>query len=217
MTTTTATSSDKLTSHDESVLDSKMLEKAEMVGVFDQDGNERPFGGLVRHGKVCVVFIRHFLCGYCQDYLVALKQRLLREDGDSILDKDKKMVVIGCGHWSVIKSYKDLLGGGDYCPFEIYAESTSALVDSLGMLCKFDAGDAKTQGHYITQSLPSTIINSLLNGCKMGPTSFLRSGKMSQQGGEFIFVDGHCVFAHRMKTARDHLEPQELLDRFTPL
>jgi hypothetical protein len=59
----------------------------------------------------------------------------------------------------------------------------------------------------------------------MGPTSFLRSGKMSQQGGEFIFVgefyftssvvllssssllptlthldkmlDGHCVFAHR--------------------
>jgi hypothetical protein len=37
---------------------------------------------------------------------VALKQLLLREDGDSILDKNKKMVVIGCGHWSVIKSYK---------------------------------------------------------------------------------------------------------------
>jgi hypothetical protein len=125
--------------HDE-LVDSKTLEAAGMIGVFDENGSERPFGGLVRHGKVCVIFIRyflslpscrstrwlvddannqvllfynfllkklmnslrrHFLCGYCQDYLAALKG-LVRQQPIG----DKKIIVIGCGHWSVIKSYK---------------------------------------------------------------------------------------------------------------
>jgi len=191
--------------HDE-LVDAKTLETAEIIGVFDQDGNERPFGGLVRHGKVCVIFIRHFLCGFCQDYLVALKQKL----ADKPLT-EKKIIVIGCGHWSVIKSYKELLGD---CPFDVYSENTTTLFSTLGMIARLDAGDPKTQGHYIAQSLPNTIVNSLLNGWKMGAMTFLRSGKMSQQGGEFIFVDGECVLAHRMRNARDHMEPEDLLERF---
>ncbi|KAH9459727.1 hypothetical protein MJO29_003693 [Puccinia striiformis f. sp. tritici] len=183
-------------------LDSKTVEVAGMIGVFDQEGNERPFGGLIRHGKVCVIFIRHFLCGYCQDYLTALK--------DKVSD-NHKIIVIGCGHWSVIKSYKELLVD---CPFEIYSESTGNLSSSLGMIVKFDTGDPKTQGQYITQSLKDTILGAFVNGWKMGTSSFIRSGKMAQLGGEFIFLDGKCVLAHRMKTARDHLEPDELLERF---
>ncbi|OAV89546.1 hypothetical protein PTTG_28660 [Puccinia triticina 1-1 BBBD Race 1] len=194
--------------HDE-LVDSKTLEAAEMIGVFDQDGNERPFGGLVRHGKVCVVFIRHFLCGYCQEFLVALKQQVEQNPIG-----DKQIIVIGCGHWSVIKSYKELLGD---IPFDIYSDNTANLFSSLGMISKFDTGDPKTQGRYITQSLTNTVLNALTNGWKMGTSSFLRSGKMAQLGGDFVFVDGDCVLAHRMRTARDHLEPDELLERFNKL
>ncbi|KAA1090515.1 hypothetical protein PGT21_003861 [Puccinia graminis f. sp. tritici] len=194
--------------HDE-LVDSKTLEVAGMIGVFDENGSERPFGGLVRHGKVCVIFIRHFLCGYCQDYLAALKGLVSQQPIG-----DKKIVVIGCGHWSVIKSYKELLGE---CPFDFYSDNSTNLFNSLGMISKFDAGNPKTQGHYITQSFTNTVVNSLVNGWKMGTGAFLRSGKIAQLGGDFVFVDGNCVLAHRMRTARDHLEPDELLERFAKL
>lgn len=45
--------------------------------------------------------IRHFNCGFCQDYLSALKKQLSVDK----LDK-RELMVIGCGHWSCIKPYK---------------------------------------------------------------------------------------------------------------
>lgn len=194
-------------SQDASV-DSKTLEEAGMIGVFDQDGNERPFGGLIRHGQVCVVFIRHFLCSYCQNYLLALKRKL-----DQDILAPKKFFVVGCGHWSLIKAYKELL---DF-PFPIYAESTRKLYDSLGMICKFDVGNPKNDGSYVPQHQANSLLAGFANGWKMGTSSFLQGGKITQLGGEFIFNDGKCMLARRMKNAKDHMEPEELVRQLMEL
>ncbi|KAI8443749.1 hypothetical protein BY996DRAFT_3204151 [Phakopsora pachyrhizi] len=178
------------------------MEEVESIGVFDEEGNERPFGGLIRHGKVCVIFIRHFLCGYCQDYVSALKGQFSVEKL-----KDRRILIIGCGNWTSIKPYRD-------CPFPIYSENTRQLYDKLGMICNLDPGDSKNEGNYITKSLTATIVSSITNGIKMGPRAFLQGGKITQLGGEFIFVEGKCKLAHRMKNTRDHLEPKELEDEF---
>lgn len=52
-----------------------------------------------------VVFIRHFRCGYCQDFLVylsyqtRLKPQVLQQAGVNL-------VIIGCGSWEFIAPYK---------------------------------------------------------------------------------------------------------------
>ncbi|MBW0533636.1 hypothetical protein O181_073351 [Austropuccinia psidii MF-1] len=186
------------------LVDSKTLKQAEGIGVFDEQGNERPFGGLVRHGTVCVVFIRHFGCSFCQSYIAGLK-KILTQDNLG----DRKLLVVGCGHWSVIKAYKELLD----CPFPIYSDNTRKLFDALSMIANLGFGDSKTQGHYITESLPSAILTSVVNTFKMGTKTFFQAGKMDQLGGEFIFQKGQCVFAHRMRTTRDHTEPEDLKER----
>ncbi|EGG01626.1 uncharacterized protein MELLADRAFT_66932 [Melampsora larici-populina 98AG31] len=157
------------------LIGSNQIEKVSTIGVLDSEGSERPFGELIRHGTKIVIFIRHFNCGFCQDYLIATKDRMSKEKLG-----DREIIVIGCGHWSVIKPYKELL---DY-PFEIYSDDTRQLFDQLGMI--------------------------ISNGWKMGIKSFLQGGKISQIGGEFIFKDNECKFAHRMQNTRDHVGPEDL-------
>lgn len=177
------------------------IEKVSTIGVFDSEGSERPFGGLIRHGTKIVIFIRHFNCGFCQDYLMAIKDRLNKEKLG-----DREIIVIGCGHWSTIKPYKELLE----FPYEIYSDNTRKLFDELGMICNLSIGDEKLHGHYTTQGVIPTVLTSLANGWKMGLKTFLQSGKISQLGGEFIFQDNECKFAHRMQNTRDHVEPEDL-------
>ena len=38
-----------------------------------------------------------------------------------------------------------------------------------------------------------------------------KGGDIQQVGGEFLFVGGECVWCHRMKTVRDHIEVEELM------
>ncbi|KAG0146536.1 hypothetical protein CROQUDRAFT_44230, partial [Cronartium quercuum f. sp. fusiforme G11] len=107
------------------IIDEQTIEKVSTIGVFDSEGSERPFGGLIRHGTHIVIFIRHFSCGFCQEYLLALKKQLSVDKLGS-----KELFIIGCGHWSVIKPYKELLD----LPFPIYADNTRKLYDELGMM-----------------------------------------------------------------------------------
>jgi hypothetical protein len=86
------------------------------------------------------------------------------------------------------KKNAELLGE---CPFDFYSDNSANLFNSLGMMSvrltsrlvsmvsfinadwifhrppnhrssKFDAGDPKTQGRYITQSFTNTVVNSLV-------------------------------------------------------
>lgn len=54
-----------------------------------------------------------------------------------------------------------------------------------------------------------TSVQSVLQGLKTGNKA-LRGGDFKQVGGEFLFENGKCVWAHRMRNTRDHEEVEKL-------
>ena len=40
------------------LISSTQIEKVSTIGIFDLEGSERPFGGLIRHGTKILIFIR---------------------------------------------------------------------------------------------------------------------------------------------------------------
>ena len=61
---------------------------------------------------------------------------------------------------------------------------------------------------YIKESAFAGIKRSIMQGFSWG--GMLKGGDIQQVGGEFLFVGGDCVWVHRMKNVRDHLELEEL-------
>lgn len=61
-----------------------------------------------------------------QEYLAQLSTSITPE---MLSAKGVKLVVIGCGHWSTIKPYREVVG----CPFPFYADPTRALYDELDL------------------------------------------------------------------------------------
>lgn len=92
------------------------------------------------------------------------------------------------------------------CPFPIYADPTRKLYDHLGMTRTYDLGSkpAYMQTHLLINSVQS-IFQSLGSG-----KNALKGGDFKQVGGEFLFENGQCTWAHRMKTTRGHAEVSEL-------
>ncbi|KAK2799603.1 hypothetical protein FQN49_008945, partial [Arthroderma sp. PD_2] len=70
------------------------------VALIDDEGNERSFGALLdelrtlRAKKVLVIFIRHFFCGHCQDYVRALSEAFPNPRQD--LPDLSNVVIVGC-------------------------------------------------------------------------------------------------------------------------
>lgn len=85
------------------------LELAAKLEVIAEDGSRIPFGLLFREQKTVVVFIRHFWCPLCQDYMYSLtstaSQEMLRQNG-------LNLIVIGNGSHSMIKSYRSTWSHG---------------------------------------------------------------------------------------------------------
>lgn len=63
---------------------------------------------------------------------------------------------------------------------------------------------------YVKQSLLSLIIRSVKQMVRSGYGAF-KGGDFWQNGGEWIFREGRCVWVHRMETTADHLTAEELV------
>jgi hypothetical protein len=94
------------------------------------------------------------------------------------------------------------------CQFNIYAEPTRKLYDILGMGETWELGK---KPDYIKSHMAVTAVQSVYQGVKAG-TNATKGGNFKQVGGEFLFEDGKPVWAHRMRTTRDHCEVEELRD-----
>ena len=92
------------------------------------------------------------------------------------------------------------------CPFPIYADPTRKLYDILGMTRTFDLG-AKPQYRHTNVLINS--VQSIFQGLSTGKKA-LKGGDLKQVGGEFLFENGECTWAHRMKTTRGHAEVSEI-------
>lgn len=204
---------------------SSVLETAADLPVFDLDGKTIPFKSLYwvngrDSKKVMIIFIRHFFCGNCQEYLRTLATLI----PPSSLPSDTWIRVVGCGSHTLIPSYLELTK----CPYPIFADPSKKLYSTLGMVRTLSLGNRGPD--YIQHTFVSGLVKSIAQGLKrIGSGDALQAGDMRQVGGEFLFeVTGgdtrltdsnmgngglkklEVGWCHRMKNTRDHAELPEL-------
>ncbi|CAN9197921.1 unnamed protein product [Alternaria alternata] len=208
----------------------KDLAKVEDLLVLDAQGQSRPFKELYKAPHVAsrqlIIFIRHFFCGVgppsqtctppppsppmavltcslqnCQEYLRTLASSIKPDDLLS-LPTPTFITVIGCGRPELIPMYTETTG----CPFPIYADPSRKLYDHLGMTRTFNLG-AKPE--YMQTNVLINSVQSIFQGLSTGKKA-LKGGDFKQVGGEFLFENGECTWAHRMKTTRGHAEVSDI-------
>jgi len=187
------------------LITAKDLSQVEDLLVLDAQGQSRPFKELYQAPHIAprqlIIFIRHFFCGNCQEYLRTMSSSIKPEDLLA-LPTPTSIAVIGCGQPELIPMYTDATS----CPFPIYAEPTRKLYDQLGMTRTLELGDKPA---YMQTNMFINSVQSIFQGLGSGKKAW-KGGDMKQVGGEFLFENGECMFAHRMKTTRDHMEVSEI-------
>jgi len=181
------------------------LETIKDIPVFDAQGKQVPFQSLYEvtaeeraaRGDVLtmVIFIRHFYCSVCQAYVTGLVDEVATTP-------QKKIIIVGCGAPELISAYAKETN----CSFPIYAEPTQKLYSILGMVKTLNPGaKPKFLKDYGMLGLLAKPFSQILSW-----GGALKGGDIQQVGGEFLFVNGECVWCHRMKTTRDHIEIDDL-------
>ncbi|CAI5786980.1 Uncharacterized protein PODLI_1B001750 [Podarcis lilfordi] len=93
--------------------------------VVDASGKAVPFGSLYRERKAIVVFVRHFLCYACKEYV----EDLGKIPKTFLQDANVRLVVIGQSSHHHIKPFCTLT---DY-PHEMYVDPEREIYRTLGM------------------------------------------------------------------------------------
>lgn len=93
------------------------LASAGKLLIKDEEGNDVVLSSLYKDKKTIIIFIRHFYCGLCQDYVSYLGSKVTPK---MLEDAGVNLYIVGCGDWHMIKSYRDLLD----TPFKIFADPT---------------------------------------------------------------------------------------------
>ncbi|KAL8811158.1 MAG: hypothetical protein Q9223_005058 [Gallowayella weberi] len=185
----------------------KDLEKVAELPVLDKDGKPHAFKSLYtptnnERSRTLIIFIRHFFCGNCQEYLRSLSTSITPETLNK-LSPPIDIRIVGCGQPDLIPMY----ARETECPYPIYADPSKKLYAELGMTRTLSLGPKSPQ--YMQYSLPSAMVRAGYQVLKAGRSAF-KGGDYWQVGGEFIFEDAQVTWCHRMKNTRDHAEVPEM-------
>ncbi|KAI0331839.1 hypothetical protein GY45DRAFT_1247918 [Cubamyces sp. BRFM 1775] len=172
---------------------------AAALNVIAQNGVRVPFGELFKERKTIVVFIRHFWCAMCQDYMYSISRNV---DVEALKRAGIDFVIIGNGSHGMIKSYRHIFR----TPIPMYTDPTLRLHAALGMTLRSnDPGPDKDKGDYIKHGAIGGLAMVVRNALRVGMPVWEKGGDAAQLGGEFVFGPGlNCSFAHRMTTTRSH-------------
>ncbi|KAL8702832.1 MAG: hypothetical protein Q9201_004000 [Fulgogasparrea decipioides] len=183
------------------------LDTVAELPVLDANGKPHTFKSLYTStdddsSRTLIIFIRHFFCGNCQEYLRSLSSSVT-PDALRSLSPPTNIRIVGCGQPDLIPMYVR----ETQCPYPIYADPSKALYARLGMTRTLSLGSKSPQ--YMQYSLPSAMVRAIYQALKAGRDAF-RGGDYSQVGGEFVFENGQVTWCHRMKNTRDHAEVPEM-------
>ncbi|KAJ5703405.1 hypothetical protein N7493_011794 [Penicillium malachiteum] len=193
------------------------LQKSKEFTVLDKKGEAHTFQSLYdgEFTRVLIIFIRHFFCGSCQEFISALSQAITPSDLES-LPSPPSIIIIGCGDPGLI----DFYATETKCPYPIYADPERKLYKEFGMVSNYGMG---ARPEYFRRSMARVIGESMIQTLKhFGTGLMMKGGESSQNGGEFIFeaVDGSeeksLSWCHRMTNTRDHLGMDELKQVLDP-
>ncbi|KAH8893290.1 hypothetical protein GQ53DRAFT_108417 [Thozetella sp. PMI_491] len=162
----------------------ELLRKIENYVVLDRHGKTHTFRSLYAGShvarRVLVIFVRHFFCGNCQEYLRALSASIT-PDALLRLPISTFIAVVGCGDPGLI----DMYASETNCPFPIYADPTRKLYDELGMIKTLALG---ARPAYMSKSILRSSLHSVVQGLKQIGTGLVtKAGDQRQIGGEFLF------------------------------
>ncbi|KAI1270069.1 hypothetical protein F5Y18DRAFT_2721 [Xylariaceae sp. FL1019] len=218
-----------------------VLRAIEDYTVLDRNGRTHPFKSLYcGHNvarRVLVIFIRHFFCGNCQEYLRTLSASIT-PDSLLALPVSTFITVIGCGTPQLIDAYVK----ETKCPFPVYADPTRRLYQELGMVRTLSMGSRPA--YMKDRTVAHTVLSGIKQGLKQVKSGLVtKMGDSRQVGGEFLFEpasmtldtpisspqigvekkleeldlesekkpeEKRITWCHRMKTTRDHAEIPEL-------
>ncbi|KAK4121390.1 hypothetical protein N657DRAFT_648214 [Parathielavia appendiculata] len=160
------------------------IRKIDSYVVLDRDGKSHTFRSLYtgKHTarRVLIIFVRHFYCGNCQNYLRTLSSHIT-PSSLLALPLSTFICVIGCGDPALI----DMYAAATDCPFPIYADPTRRLYAELGMVRTLALG---ARPAYMKQNLLASSVQSIVQGLKNVPKGLaLKGGDSRQVGGEFLF------------------------------
>ncbi|KAL5015894.1 hypothetical protein ScPMuIL_005483 [Solemya velum] len=167
--------------------------------VYDEMGNKVKFGDIYKKQKTIIVFVRHFLCFICKDYVEDLALVPL----EYLQEADVRIVIIGPAPFKFIKEFKKLTG----CLYTMYCDPDRNLYKALGCLEKKDFGDLSKSKH-VKSSAMMGMIQSTWRAMKGKEFQ----GEISQQGASLIIGPGDVLhYSHIDQEAIDHTPINSLL------
>ncbi|RDW67496.1 peroxiredoxin-like family protein [Aspergillus mulundensis] len=179
--------------------------------LLDRQGNELPFRDIYSAtDRTLVIFVRHFFCGSCQEYLQRLSDTIT-QDVLSSLPTSTSIAIIGCGDPSLIDYYAEYTR----CPYPMYCDPSRKLYDTLGMISSWEVGP---QPGYISKGIPRLVVEGIWQGLRqIWSGKIFKAGPGEQQGGEFLFEptedgDKRVTWCHRMQGSWGHTEIPVLVD-----
>ncbi|PPQ64609.1 hypothetical protein CVT26_002007 [Gymnopilus dilepis] len=208
----------------------QQLAHAAYLPVTCEDGSQVSFGSLFDKTRTIVVFIRHFWCPLCQDYMSSLKSIVKPEmlsawpegdeNGGDLKSRLVSFVVIGNGAPGMIHKYRQIFG----LPFKVYTDPSLAIYQALGMgrdgrrgqhqhrASSVDLSTGCNCKSYVKHGLVGGLAMVVGRAIKVGMPVWENGGDVDQLGGEFIFGPGlKCSYAHRMQTPKGHAPIEDVL------
>ncbi|XP_015268158.1 PREDICTED: thioredoxin-like protein AAED1 isoform X1 [Gekko japonicus] len=162
--------------------------------VVDAAGKRIPFGALYEQQKTIVVFVRHFLCYACKEYV----EDLGKIPKEFLQDANVRLVVVGQSSHHHIKPFCNLTG----YPYEMFVDPEREIYRILGMK-RGEASSTSVQSPHVKSSLLSGSIKSMWRA--MASPAFDFQGDPAQQGGTLILGPGDEIhFMHLDKNRLAH-------------
>lgn len=183
--------------------------------IYASDGSVLPFSSLFDNhnesssppDRILVIFIRHFFCGNCQEYIRRLSsvQSPFHPSHKPHSTKSAShplpsVVIIGPGLPSLIATYIRIT----QCAFPVYCDPSTQLYDILGMHRSLSLGHKAPV--YIQHSLFKGAVKSALQIVRrVGNGDATGGGDWNVNGGEFLFLQPRVDVTETKSTSPSRL------------
>ncbi|CBQ68632.1 conserved hypothetical protein [Sporisorium reilianum SRZ2] len=179
------------------------LFEASQCLVYNQNGEEVLFGDLFKKRRTLVCFLRHWWCGFCQQFAMSVRNI----DPLPLKKANLDFVIVGQGDWHVIKAYREVM----QVQYPMFADPKRNVYRALGMTLRTnDANPACARPDYASISMTKGFLVAIKKGLFDMPIR--NPGDMKLLGGDLILGPGlQCSFTHRMTTADGHMDIPRIL------